>query len=68
MYLRLLQRSAEVVESPFSRIVVLKCEAHMRSFFTAVAITIVFAIGFAFVLNFIQQTSEIKFTTESVNL
>jgi hypothetical protein len=40
----------------------------MRSFVAAVVIAIVLASGFAFVLSFVQETSEMKFTTESVNL
>lgn len=40
----------------------------MRSFVTAVVIAIVLAIGFAIVLNSVEKTAELEFTTVSVRL
>ena len=40
----------------------------MRNFVTAVVIAILIAIGCALILNSIENTAEMQFTTESVRL
>ena len=40
----------------------------MRSFVTAVVVAMLIAIGFALILNSIENTAEMKFTSETVRL